>query len=293
MTELNNFEENLQEKIEIFESKTNLNFNQFYNKYINKLIYYNYKICKDFQQAEDLAQDAIIKAISIIDDYDSSKSKFSTWLYTISKNDSLQAIKKKPLTTSVDLGGGGDVTTKLDYMHTNEDEDKQELQIRDLNHQKGTLLMKYLPKIKEPYRTILDLRETQKFSYRKISIILKERCKTAIDLTKMNFVIANSNSFDLLLVDPEIKKDNELAKFCDIDDIFDIEGNKINYEILEYDKDELITKIRLHIKDNKITIKGSVPYNLSTLKSRIRSGRSILQKMVRQEFKDLEQKYLE
>ena len=69
--------------------------------------------------------------------------------------------------------------------------------------------------------------------------------------------------------------------FCD---------TEIDFEVVERDKDGLISKLKVEAGD--FVIMGDVPFNMSTLKSQIRNGRLILQSMVKDEFEMLDSLYL-
>lgn len=60
------------------------------------------KLMKNREDAEEVAQDAFLKAYRSIHQFE-GKSKFSTWLYTIVYNTALTRLRKKQLPTS-DLG---------------------------------------------------------------------------------------------------------------------------------------------------------------------------------------------
>lgn len=68
-----------------FKQKTNLEFNTFYNKNRNVLVWHLLKMSKNLTEAQDIADEAIVKALEEIDRYDQSKSQFNTWLFTIAK----------------------------------------------------------------------------------------------------------------------------------------------------------------------------------------------------------------
>ena len=49
----------------------------------------------DVQRCEDLAQDVFLTAFAKLKTFDPARSRFSTWLLTIARNKSLNALKKK------------------------------------------------------------------------------------------------------------------------------------------------------------------------------------------------------
>lgn len=59
------------------------------------LIIHCERIVRDRDDAEDIAQEAFVKAYVEIRRYDSSKSRFSTWLYRIATNLALDYLRKQ------------------------------------------------------------------------------------------------------------------------------------------------------------------------------------------------------
>lgn len=58
------------------------------------LIIHCERIVKDRADAEDVAQEAFIKAFEQLKNYDPTRSRFSTWLYKIATNKSLDYLRK-------------------------------------------------------------------------------------------------------------------------------------------------------------------------------------------------------
>ena len=78
------------EQEKIFKERTGKDFSTLYQKYYPKLIYFTSRICNDVQKAEDISTDSFMIALEKIEMYQKEKSQFSTWLFTIAKNLSLQ-----------------------------------------------------------------------------------------------------------------------------------------------------------------------------------------------------------
>jgi RNA polymerase sigma-70 factor, ECF subfamily len=91
------------EKEKMFKQRTGKDFTTLYKKYYPKLIYFTTKICNDQQKAEDISTDSFMIALDKIDKYEKDKSQFSTWLFTIAKNLSLQEIKNNKKSISLDI----------------------------------------------------------------------------------------------------------------------------------------------------------------------------------------------
>lgn len=82
---------------ELIESTLNGNdysFSQLVNRYQDLIYTLSVRITKNEQIAEEVAQDAFIRAYKSLKSFE-HKSKFSTWLYKIAYNLSLNALKKE------------------------------------------------------------------------------------------------------------------------------------------------------------------------------------------------------
>jgi hypothetical protein len=87
-----------------------------------------------------------------------------------------------------------------------------------------------------------------------------------------------------------------------ISDIVSVNGNsnihwetnndKEIFNIRKGDKILIDFGVSIKLPKGEYTVKGEVPFNMSTLKSQIRNGRIILQGMVEREFEELNHMYL-
>lgn len=151
----------------IFKQKTGKEFTTLYQKYYPKLIYFTNKICNDQQKAEDISTDSFMIALDKIDKYDSEKSQFSTWLFTIAKNLTLQELKNSKKSISMDIEFDDEGTTMKDFINTTEEVDSE--QIHDVFSKKAEIMKKYMADLKEPYKTVIEMREIQKMAYQDIA----------------------------------------------------------------------------------------------------------------------------
>jgi RNA polymerase sigma-70 factor (ECF subfamily) len=155
------------ERERIFKQKTGKEFTTIYQKYYPKLIYFTNKICNDQQKAEDISTDSFMIALEKIDKYDSEKSQFSTWLFTIAKNLTLQELKNSKKSISMDVEFDSEGTTMKDFINTVEEVDNE--QIHDVFNKKAEIMKKYMADLKEPYKTVIEMREIQKMAYQDIA----------------------------------------------------------------------------------------------------------------------------
>lgn len=153
------------EQEKLFREKTGKEFTQLYSKYYPKLIYFTSRICNDPQKAEDLSTDSFMIALDKIEKYDREKSQFSTWLFTIAKNLTLQDIKTEKKTISLDVEFDEEGTTMKDFIQ----EEESDLNIQNISDRKADIMKKYMDTLKEPYRTVIEMREIKKMAYQDIA----------------------------------------------------------------------------------------------------------------------------
>ena len=76
-------------------------FKLLVDRYQRPIIRFIKNIINDIHICEDIAQDVFFTAYKMLSCFDPHRSGFSTWLFTIAKNKSLNALKKKrPLSVS-------------------------------------------------------------------------------------------------------------------------------------------------------------------------------------------------
>jgi RNA polymerase sigma-70 factor (ECF subfamily) len=161
-----------QEKI--FVERTGKDFSTLYKKYYPKLIYYTSKMCNDPQKAEDISTDSFLTAFEKIDKYDVEKAQFSTWLFTIAKNLALQSIKNDKRNISLDIEYDNEGTTMKDFI-TQEESD---IVLHDVKDKKAEIMKKHIDALKEPYRSVIEMREIKRMSYKDISDTLGKNLST-------------------------------------------------------------------------------------------------------------------
>lgn len=158
-----------------FIEKTGKDFTELYKKYYPKLIYYTSKMCNDPQKTEDIATDSFMTAFEKIDKYESDKAQFSTWLFTIAKNLALQAIKNDKKSVSLDVEYDDEGTTMKDFIP---EFYENEMELHESNDIKANVMVDQINNLKEPYKTVIEMREIKKMSYDEISKKLGKNLST-------------------------------------------------------------------------------------------------------------------
>jgi RNA polymerase sigma factor (sigma-70 family) len=162
------------EQEKLFTERTGKDFSFFYKKYFPKLIYYTTQMCKDPQKAEDISTESFLIAFEKIEKYDKEKSQFSTWLFTIARNLMLQDIKTSKKTMSLDIEIDEEGTTMKDFLQ----EEESEEYLYDLTSKKAEIMKRHISKLKEPYRSVIEMREIQKMAYKDIADQLGKNLST-------------------------------------------------------------------------------------------------------------------
>jgi RNA polymerase sigma factor (sigma-70 family) len=162
------------EQEKVFKERTGKDFSSLYTKYYPKLIYFTAKMCNDVQKAEDISTESFLLAFEKIEKYDKEKSQFSTWLFTIAKNLTLQDIKNQKKTTSMDLEYDEEGTTMKDFIQEEEDYSY----LNEIHDKKADIMKSYISKLKTPYKKVIEMRELKKMSYKDIADELGKNLST-------------------------------------------------------------------------------------------------------------------
>lgn len=80
--------------IEKFQGGDPSGFNEIFNKYKSRVVNLSYRFVRNQEAAEDIAQEVFLKVYEKKVHHD-AKAKFSTWLYRVTVNASLDFIRKK------------------------------------------------------------------------------------------------------------------------------------------------------------------------------------------------------
>lgn len=163
------------EKEKLFKERTGKEFTQLYEKYYPKLIYFTNRICNDPQKAEDISTDSFMIALDKIEKYEREKSQFSTWLFTIAKNLTLQCLKNEKKTISLDIEFDEEGTTMKDFITI---EDETDTNKYDVVERKSEIMKKYMHTLKEPYKTVIKMREVDGMAYKDIADRLGKNLST-------------------------------------------------------------------------------------------------------------------
>ena len=138
------------------------------NLYQHKLYQICYRMLSNKQEAEDIAQEAFVRAYINLHSYD-QKRKFSTWLYRIATNLCIDRIRKKKPDYYLDAQVPG--TDGLDmYSQIASDEKLPEETVEQMELQER--IQYEISRLPDKYRSVIVLKYIEELSLQEISEIL-------------------------------------------------------------------------------------------------------------------------
>lgn len=139
-------------------------------KYKGKVYNIAFSFTSNFNESDDIAQNAFIKAYVNLDFFQ-GKSAFSTWLYRIAVNECFNGIKKRKkdhISFDAPAAKNGDITLK-DILADRNADTEQIL----LSEEVQSLVRAALMELPDKYRMIITLRDIEDMPYEEIAQILK------------------------------------------------------------------------------------------------------------------------
>jgi len=144
-------------------------FTELMQRYHGPLFNLLYKMVRNREETEDLVQEAFMKAFASLATFN-EEFAFSTWLYKIAINNTIDHLRKKKLRTySLDKpiqSKEGELKREYPDLQSSSDHDL-------LSTEKTGLITKAIADLPEKYRKVILLRHSDELSYEEISEITK------------------------------------------------------------------------------------------------------------------------
>jgi RNA polymerase sigma-70 factor (ECF subfamily) len=149
-----------------------LAFRELVRRYERPVFSLVYRMVRDRETAEDLAQDAFIKVLNHIDRY-SPEFKFSSWIFKIANNVAIDHLRKRRLDT-ISMDGSPNATSAAEVeasafdVAADQESALDELAAREL----GSAIELAIGRLRPEYRSCIMLRHVEGRSYEEIASTL-------------------------------------------------------------------------------------------------------------------------
>lgn len=143
-------------------------FTTLVKRYEKRVVNYIYRITHRYEEAHDLAQEVFVKVYLALDRYD-PKYQFSTWLFRIAQNSSIDALRKKAI-------------AEVPLVRQTDDDAPKEREFADAgvspyralkNKQLSAAIDKAVAGLPPDYRELIQLRHFAEMSYEEIATMKK------------------------------------------------------------------------------------------------------------------------
>lgn len=143
-------------------------YTKLVNKYERALHFYIMKMIKDQSKVEDLVQEVFVKAFDNLHSYNTNYA-FSTWLYRIATNHTIDYLRKKKLQT---LSIDEPVSSRDGEMEMQLPDETAQTDRKIIRSERQQIVQQAIDELPEKYRDVIKLRHMQEKSYQEIADVL-------------------------------------------------------------------------------------------------------------------------
>ncbi|HLR25788.1 MAG TPA: sigma-70 family RNA polymerase sigma factor [Fodinibius sp.] len=145
-------------------------YRKLVEKYQRPLYFHIRKMISDQEQVEDLVQETFVKAFDNLSNY-STNYAFSTWIYRIATNHTIDYLRKKKLQTlSIDKP----IKTKGGEMQMQLPDESAQADRNIIQKQRRQMVRSAIEELPEKYRKVIQLRHMEEKSYQEIAEVLNK-----------------------------------------------------------------------------------------------------------------------
>jgi RNA polymerase sigma-70 factor (ECF subfamily) len=160
------------ELVALFQKGNEASFNELVGRYQEKVYWIARRLVNDHDLADDITQDVFVKVYSALKNF-RGESGFYTWLYRVTVNGALNAIRKQRLRNFVRID---------EFFEAADNENEQPDALFEKDEQKK-LVEEAIAQLPEKQKAVFILRYYEELPYEEISLILK----TSIGGLKANY----------------------------------------------------------------------------------------------------------
>lgn len=143
-------------------------YTELVEKYQRALYFHIMKMIKDKEQVNDLVQEAFVKAFDNLNTY-STNYAFSTWLYRIATNHTIDYLRKKKLKT---LSIDEPMKTRDGEMQMQLEDESARTDRNIIRKQRQDIVQNAIEDLPPKYRKVIEMRHMEEKSYQEIADVL-------------------------------------------------------------------------------------------------------------------------
>ena len=143
-------------------------YTELVEKYQRSLYFHIMKMIKDKEQVNDLVQEAFVKAFDNLNTY-STNYAFSTWLYRIATNHTIDYLRKKKLKT---LSIDEPMKTRDGEMQMQLEDESAGTDRNIIRKQRQNIVQNAIDDLPPKYRKVIEMRHMEEKSYQEIADVL-------------------------------------------------------------------------------------------------------------------------
>lgn len=143
-------------------------YDKLVDKYQRALHFHILKMVKNKEQVNDLVQETFVKAFENLNTYNTNYA-FSTWLYRIATNHTIDYLRKKKLQT---LSIDEPVKTRDGDMKMQLPDDTARTDRNIISKQRQQIVREAIEDLPEKYRRVIEMRHMEEKSYQEIADVL-------------------------------------------------------------------------------------------------------------------------
>lgn len=149
-----------------------LAFRELMRRYERPVFSLVFRMVRDREMAEDLAQDAFVKVLNHIDRY-SPEFKFSSWLFKIANNVAIDHLRRRRLDT-ISMDGSPHAATASEVEATTLNLESEQVSALDALQAKelGSAIERAIATLRPEYRACIMLRHVEGRAYEEIAATL-------------------------------------------------------------------------------------------------------------------------
>lgn len=146
-------------------SKDQKAYSRLLSRYRDNIFYYILKMVGNKTDANDLTIETFDKAFQNLDKYNDQYA-FSTWIYKIARNSTIDFVRKRKLNTlHINYGSDEESSVNENTLQSGIPDPEQNL----IQHQERKLLMNHINALKPKYRRLIELRYIKEYAYEEIA----------------------------------------------------------------------------------------------------------------------------